>query len=227
MYLEAFNDVDPRSEALVGDEPYAALLPWMVFAVVDRAHGGGPFWAALGALITALTLLATSSRGEARRRNVIVVGAIGWFTALAIAGAVHGSDTGFLARDGRALSAAGFAFIAFGSLAFSPAIEHYTRPHVRSSLWDDRAFHRVNVLITLIWAATFTLIAIGNLVGSAIGTPEAFTIFNWVLPIALGAIAAHRTRICWDDFNDDEMFEPDPMRDLALDWETPSHSIDF
>ena len=41
----------------MGDEPYAALLPWMVFAVVDRAQGGGPLWAAVGALITAVTLL--------------------------------------------------------------------------------------------------------------------------------------------------------------------------
>ena len=46
----------------MGDEPYAALLPWMVFAVVDRAQGGGPLWAAVGALITAVTLLVTSSR---------------------------------------------------------------------------------------------------------------------------------------------------------------------
>jgi hypothetical protein len=210
----------------VGDEPYAALLPWMVFAVVDRARGGGPLWAGIGALITALTLLATSTRGGPRRRNVIVMGAVLWFAALAVAGAVHGSDTGFLARDGRALSAAGFALIAFGSLAFTPAIEHYTRPHVRSSLWDERAFHRVNFLITLMWATTFALIAVGNLVGTAIGTPEAFTVFNWVVPIALAAIAAHRTRLCWEDFNDDEMFDPDPMRDLALDWESPLHSTD-
>ena len=205
----------------MGDEPYAALLPWMVFAVVDRAHGGGPMWAAIGALITALTLLFTSSRAEQRSRNIIVLGAIGWFSALAIAGALHRSETGFLAHDGRALSAAGFALIAFGSLAFTPALEHYTRPHVRSSRWDDPAFHHVNVLITLIWATTFVGIALAHFVAASMGTPEAFTVFNWVVPIALAAIAAHRSRVCWDDFNDDDLFEPDPMRDLALDWDDP------
>lgn len=211
----------------MGDEPYAALLPWAVFAVVDRARGGGPLWAALGALITALTLILTSSRTERTSRNVIVLGAVGWFGVLTVAGATFRSDNGFLAHDGRALSAAGFALIAFGSLAFTPAVEYYTRPHVRSSRWGDPAFHRVNVLITLIWAATFTGISLAHFVGATMDTSEAFTVFNWVVPIALAAIAAHRTRICWDDFNDDDMFEPDPMRDLALDWEPPQHSDHF
>ncbi|MDQ1450088.1 MAG: hypothetical protein QOC79_3059 [Actinomycetota bacterium] len=212
----------------MGDEPYAALLPWAVFAVVDRAQSDGALWAGLGALITAIALLLTSSRGlltssrgETGPRNVMVLGAIGWFGALVVAGALHRSGSGFLAHDGRALSASGFALIAFGSLAFSPAIEHYTRPHVRSSRWNDPAFHRVNVLITLIWAATFTGVALANFVAASIGTRGAFTLFNWVVPIALTAVAAHRSRICWDDFNDDELFDPDPMRDLALDWETP------
>jgi len=199
----------------------------VVFAVVDRAQGGDPFWAALGALITALTLLVTSSRSEAKTHNVILLGGIAWFTALAVAGAVHQSNMGFLAHDGRAVSAAGFALIAVGSLAFTPAMEYYTRPHVRSSRWDDQAFRRVNVVITLIWGATFTGISLAHFVGASMDTPEAFTVWNWVVPIALAAIAAHRSRICWDDFNDEEMFEADPMRDLALDWETPPlHSSD-
>jgi hypothetical protein len=203
----------------VGDEPYAALLPWTVFAVIDRAHAGGPLWAGLGALVTAIALLLTSSRAEAGSRNVMIVGAIGLFGALAVAGALHRSGSGFLADDGRALSAAGFACIAFGSLAFTPAIEHYTRPHVRSSRWDDRDFHRVNVLITLIWGVTFAGIAVAHLVAASMDTTGASTVFNWVLPIALAAVAAHRSRVCWDDFNDDELFQADPMRDLALDWD--------
>ncbi|HEY5170735.1 MAG TPA: hypothetical protein VIK54_03305 [Acidimicrobiia bacterium] len=208
-------------EALMGDEPYAALLPWAVFTVVDRARGDGPLWAAIAALITAITLLLTSSRGERRTRNVLVLGALGWFGALAVAGALYRSDTGFLAHDGRALSAAGFALIAFGSLAFTPAVEHYTRPHVRSRRWDEPAFQRVNVLLTVIWGATFAGISLAHFVGVSMDAPEASTVFNWVIPIALAAIAAHRSRIYWDDFNDDDMYEPDPMRDLALDWETP------
>jgi hypothetical protein len=33
--------------------------------------------------------------------------------------------------------------------------------------------------------------------------------------------------VCWDDFNDDDRFEPDPLRDLDLDWKTPPLSNDF
>ena len=94
----------------MGDEPYAALLPWIVFAVVDRAHGGGPLWAGIGALITAVACSLTSSRIDGLRHgNVIVLGAIVWFAGLAVAGALTSSDTGFVADNGRALSAAGFA----------------------------------------------------------------------------------------------------------------------
>jgi hypothetical protein len=211
----------------MGDEPYAALLPWIVFAVVDRARADGPLWAGIAALITAVALLLTMSRDRRRFGNVIVVGAIVWFAGLAVAGGLHGSDTGFIADDGRALSAAGFALIAFASLAFRPALEYYTRPHVRSSSWDEPAFNRMNVQITLIWAATFTAVALSHLVATAFRTPEAFTVFNWVLPIALAAIAAHRSRICWDDFNDEELFERDPIGDLAIDFGAPPlHSTD-
>ena len=41
----------------------------------------------------------------------------------------------------------------------------------------------------------------------------------------LASVAAHRTRLCWDDFSDDEEFESDPIRDLALDWEPPAVQI--
>ena len=39
--------------------------------------------------------------------------------------------------------------------------------------------------------------------------------------MALAAVAAHRSHLCWDDFNDDDLYEPDPMHDLALDWGAP------
>jgi hypothetical protein len=208
----------------VGDEPYAAVLPWMVFAVIDRAQAGGPIWAGLGALVTAITLLITSSRGLGGSRNVMILGAVVWFGGLTVAGALHPSETGFLTHDGRALSAAGFALIAFGSLVFTPASVHYARPHVRSGRWGEPAFRRTNVLITSIWAATFTAIAVAHAVAASIGTPEANTLLNWVVPIALAAIAAHRSRLCWDNFNDGDSFEPDPMRDLELDWEPPTGS---
>jgi hypothetical protein len=210
------------SGGLVGDEPYSALLPWAVFALIDRAHGGGPLWAACGAMITAVALLATSSRRERPARSVIMIGAVVWFTGLAVAGAMYGAHTGLVAHDGRALSATGFAVLAFGSLAFTPASDYYLRPYVRTGRLDEGAYQRLNVLITLIWATTFTAIAASHVLAVALGSAGASTVFNWVVPMALTVVAAHRTRVGWDDFNDDDLFEPDPLRDLALDWESPS-----
>ena len=210
----------------MGDEPYAALLPWVVFAVVDRGHGDGPFWAAIGALITALTLIVTSPRSRSRSpqqsRNVILLGAVGWFAALALADTLNGSNTGLVAHDGRVLALAGFAVIAFGSLAFTPALEYYTRPHVRSSRWEDRSFRRLNSRITAIWGTTFACIAVSHALAGSMNAADATTVFYWVVPIALAAIAAHRSRQIWDEFHDDDEFSPDPIRGLSLDWQDPS-----
>ncbi len=204
----------------MGDEPYAALLPWMVFAVIDRARNDGPLWAGVGALIAAVILLVSGARrSESGTRNVFLLGGTIVFVALAFAGALHRADTGFVAHNARALAAFGFTAIAYVSLAFAPATEVYTRPHVRSSSFDNPAFRRMNVLMTLIWGTAFAAVGLGNIAASWIGTPEAFTVFNWILPIALGAVAAHRSRICWDDFSDDEDEDPDPIRDLAIDWQ--------
>jgi hypothetical protein len=202
----------------VGDEPYAALLPLIVFAVLDRTRGGGPMWAACGALIVAITLLLTASPRERSGRNVIVQGAVVLYTGIAIASVAYGMHTGFVAQYGRMLSALGYAAIGFGSLVFTPATDYYLRPIVRSGRWKDPAFERLNVTITMMWSLGFVAIACSHFVGAWLGTAGASTIFNWVVPMAFATIVARRTRVCWDDFNDDDLFEPDPMRDLDLDW---------
>jgi hypothetical protein len=211
----------------VGDEPYAALLPLIVFTILDRTRGGGPMWAACGALVVAITLLVTASPRDRSARNVIVQGAIVLYTGIAIASVIYGTHTGFVAQYGRALSALGYAVIGFGSLVFTPATDYYLRPIVRSSRWNDPAFERLNVTVTLIWSIGFGAIACAHLVATWLGTAGASTTFNWVVPIAVATIVARRTRVCWDDFNDDDLFEPDPMRDLDLDWKTPPLSNDF
>jgi hypothetical protein len=203
----------------VGDEPYAALLPLIVFAVLDRARGGGPMWAACGALVVAITLLATSSQRS--RRNVIVQGAVVLYAGIAIASVIYGKHSGFVADYGRALSALGYAVIAFGSLAFTPATDYYLRATVRLSRWNDPDYERLNVTVTLIWSIGFSAIACSHFVAKLIDTPGALTVFNWVVPVAVATIAARRTRVCWDEFNDDDFLESDPMRDLDLDWKTP------
>ena len=85
----------------MGDEPYTAVLPWVDFAVIDRAQGD-PLWAGVGALVTALTLLVTSTR-EPGRRNVVMLGAVVWFGGHRRRRHLNRTNTGFLAHDGRAI----------------------------------------------------------------------------------------------------------------------------
>ena len=205
----------------MGDEPYAALLPLIVFTVVDRTRGGGPMWAACSALVVAITLLVISAQNERSARNVILQGAVVLYGAIAIASAIYGTHTGFVAQYGRTLSALGYAAIGFGSLAFTPATDYYLRPIVRANRWNDPEYERLNVILTLLWSMGFVAIACSHVVATGLGTAGASTVFNWIVPMAVGTIAARRTRVCWDDFNADDLFDTDPLRDLDLDWRTP------
>ena len=110
----------------MGDEPYAALLPWMVFAVVDRARGGGRSGPASARSSPRSHCCVTSSRAN-RRRNVHGARRRRLVRRPGGRGRAAPSNSGFLAHDGRAISAAGFALIAFGSLGVHPASEYYTR----------------------------------------------------------------------------------------------------
>jgi hypothetical protein len=205
----------------MGDELYTIPLPWIVFAVIARSATHGVEWASIAAIVTAGTLLATRRR-LSTTRNTLMIAAIGWFTALGIIGLVYDEPTSWIARNGRTASALGFVLIALASLAFIPIAASYTRPLVKPSRWRSPVFEHVNVQLTLLWAVTFLGVAISHLcaiwLGSASGTGGANTTFNWVVPIAMGAIAAHWSRRWFDDFLDaDTDHAPnESIWDLAL-----------
>jgi MFS family permease len=214
----------------MGDEPYSAILPWVVFAVVARGHGLGVTWAAVAALITAATMLATQRRSSVGTPNVLAWGAIAWFSGIAVAGLLATAPDGWLAHNSRAVSAAGFTLIALASLTKTPVAEFYLRPHTRQARWHSAPFERVNVYITMLWAAMFAAMSASHMVARAINTSSASTVFNWVVPIAFIVIATHRTRIMWDDYLGDEEHaghaDFDPLWDLSLDWNSAGRGTD-
>jgi len=204
----------------MGDELYAGLLPWIVFAVVARSHGPSTTWAALAVVITAATILTVETKHDIGLRNTLVIAAIGFFLVLGAVSLFVAKPSGWYAQDARAVSALGFSAIAFGSLAFVPITEYYSRPNTRPSEWRTQPFRRVNVLVTLLWGTTFLAIAASHALAAVVDSHAGFTTLNWVLPIALGAIAAHRTKNCWDDYLDDTLDDPldhDSILDLADD----------
>ncbi len=189
----------------MGDELYTIPLPWIVFAVIARSATHGVEWASLAAMITAATLLVTRQRMSSTR-NTLMIAAIGWFAGLGIIGLIYEGATTWIARNGRTASALGFVVIAFVSLAFTPIAASYTRPLVKPSRWRSPRFEHLNVQLTLLWAVTFLGVAISHSVAIWLspntGTGGANTTFNWVVPIAMAAIAAHWSRRWFDDFFD-------------------------
>jgi hypothetical protein len=214
-----------EEESRMGDQPYAMLLPWILFAVVARHSGEGITWGAIAALIAAIALLVTSRPEVGNHRNTVALGAIGWFTALGFAGLLwdHG---GVLTRYSRAVSAVGFVLIAVISLAYRPATEYYARAYVRPRLWSSHGFLRLNYQLTLLWAAIFAGIVASHCFAAVLRIDQAYTVFNWVVPISLCAIGAHVARSSWYDWTDELELEDDTLHALGLDftedWDTSS-----
>jgi hypothetical protein len=209
----------------MGDEPYCALLPWIVFTVVARANGDGVVWACFAAVVTACALLAATRRHGSGARNTLMLYVIATFSIFGVVGWFFDNPNSWLSEYARAVGAAIYAAIFLVSLAFTPVVEHYTRLNVRQSVWRDRRFTHVNAAISLVWAAAFAAIAGSMTLGPKIGSAPAFTTFNWVIPIGILTVAAHWTRVCWENFLDDEIDERinrDPLWDLAVDWHATS-----
>jgi hypothetical protein len=185
----------------MGDQQYAALLPLIVFSVVDRWGGQGTTWSAIAALITMGAIYATSSR-MAEARNPFLVGVAVWFALLGIAGFVFQEPYSWLGRYSRALGALGYGVITLATLARTPAAQYYTRLIVRRRRWNEAGFLRLNYALTFIWGVTFLAIALSFALAPIVDQRPAYTVLNWVAPIALAAIATHRSRIAWDDFAD-------------------------
>jgi hypothetical protein len=181
----------------MGDEPFAALLPLVVFVVVDRGSGEGMTWGAVAALITITTLFLTSTRTK-DSPNVILRGAFVWFIVLGVAGWL--SPHGWLDEYGRAVAAAGYALIALLSVFFTPFSEHYSRRRIRRRYWSNPHFHHLNRVASFTWGCAMLLIAGSFAIAGAFDSRPAATVFNWVLPIAIGMLAYRRCRLEADDF---------------------------
>jgi hypothetical protein len=201
----------------MGDLPYAIFLPWVFFAVVARHDGEGVVWGAVAALIAAITLLVTTRHPSGDARNTLAGGAIAWFIGLGLIGLVV-DEGAWMSRNARTLSALGFVVISLISIAYRPATEYYSRAHVLPRLWHTHGFARLNYQLTLLWAVVFLGIAASHYTATTLRIDEAYTVFNWVVPISLCALGAHFAKTYWFDFQDELELEEDPLRTLGMDY---------
>lgn len=196
---------------------YLGFLPWAVFAVVGRAMGEGVAWGGVAALITALVLTIGSARAGAV--HPLELSAIVLFSGFTVLGAMNQHDPhGFLQHYARAVSAAGLALITLLSLRSTPFTEPYAREIVLRKVWNTPRFKRVNVELTLIWAAVFTAIAVSYAIGAMIGTRLGGTIFGWIGPIALALLGARQSSQRWTEHFDTDAMSLDAMLNQVDFW---------
>ncbi|MEU6313278.1 hypothetical protein [Streptomyces sp. NPDC047014] len=171
-----------RSTGATGN-PFVSLIPWVVFAVVDRA-APSPQWAALSAAATAVVIAWPSF--AARSPRILDVSAIVLFLALAVAAFLVGPDgQEVIAHYGRTIATGSLALIVFATLPVRPFTEQYARLTVPRELWNTPRFQHVNRVLSAGWGTAFAFMTLCHLI--AAGQPDdrrLSTIFNWLLPIA-------------------------------------------
>lgn len=131
------------------------FIPWIVFAAMPAKDLK---WAAAAALLVAVVIFGLQRRkGVEADAMILEISTIAFFAALA-ALAYAAPRSSSLAPYAGALSFAWLALTAWGSLAarhpFTLGIARQSTPR---ELWARPEFMRVNVVITAVWAAAFTL----------------------------------------------------------------------
>jgi hypothetical protein len=164
-----------------------SFLPWIAFAVV--ATQADWRWSGLTGLVLAAGLLALARR-EGREADTLVIewSALAFFALLtAVAFAFPASP---LKTYTGALTDAWLALTAWGSLALRrPFTLGIARTMTPPELWDNPVFKRVNVLITLVWAASFTItglagIALLNYAPHATAALITLKVLGFAVPVA-------------------------------------------
>jgi hypothetical protein len=138
-----------------------SFLPWIAFAVVATQFDWR--WSGLAGLVISAALL-LNARREGRKADALIIewSALAFFALLtAVAFAFPASP---LKTYTGALTDAWLALTAWGSLLLRrPFTLGIARTMTPPELWDNPIFKRVNVLITLVWAASFTVTGLAGI----------------------------------------------------------------
>ena len=171
------------------------FVPWIAFAVVSTV---GWQWGALAALLLALRQIAQYRRaGIAADGLILEFSTVVYFTALTAISFAR-QDSGLQHYTG-ALSLGWLAVTAWTTLAAKrPFTLGIARRQAPASLWNNPVFLRINVVLTSVWAAAFTVtaavlaaIAAAHL-GAAVSIPV--QIAGFVLPALFTARYPDRVR---------------------------------
>ncbi len=131
------------------------FLPWIAYAVLSGVTDWR--WGALaGLLLTGWGLVTLRRSGRGWDAAVIELGSVGYFVLVtAVAFADPGSPLHSWTRGGSSLW---LAAVAWGSLLIRrPFTLGIAKADVPPQYWHTPAFLRVNMIISAVWAAAFTV----------------------------------------------------------------------
>jgi hypothetical protein len=149
------------------------FIPWIAFAVVSSA---GRQWGALAGLLLGLWLVVRDRRAGVTTDSLILEhSTVVWFAALtAFSFARAGSPVQHYTG---ALSLGWLAATAWASLAAGrPFTLGTARRQTPPELWHNPVFLRINVVLTRVWAAAFTVTAALLAAGSAAHLGDAVSV---------------------------------------------------
>ncbi|MCS0599644.1 hypothetical protein NX794_00070 [Streptomyces sp. LP11] len=160
-----------------------SLIPWVVFAVIDRA-APSPQWAAASAAVAALVIAWPSL--VARSPLSLDLLAIGLFVVMAVAAFLAGPHGRQIIADyGRTMATGALALFVLLTLPFAPFTTQYARRVVPRELWGTERFRRTNVVFSAVWGVAFAFMTVCHLIAAGDpGDRRLSTVCNWLLPIA-------------------------------------------
>ncbi|MBB5119767.1 hypothetical protein AF335_12555 [Streptomyces eurocidicus] len=171
------------------------FIPWIVFAAVSSA---GWQWGAVTALVAALVLLVQDHKAGIGGDSLILErSTVVFFAALsALAFAVPHSG---LREYGGPLSAGWLALTAWVTVIVGrPFTTGIAKRHAPPEAWGHPLFRRINVVISSVWAAAFTLSAAAltgiQAAGLGLGVYIPVQVAGFVLPAVFTARYPDRAR---------------------------------
>ncbi|MFE4868752.1 hypothetical protein [Streptomyces sp. NPDC056682] len=160
------------------------FIPWIAFAAVGSAHWQ---WGAVAALAVAAWFFYNDrKRGISGDSLMLEQSTIAFFAVLSIV-AFASPDSG-LREYGGALATGWLALTAWATLAVRrPFTTGIAKRQAPREVWNNPVFIRINVVLTSVWAAAFTLTAAGLAVIEAESLGSAASIAVQVAGFAIPA----------------------------------------
>jgi hypothetical protein len=210
----AYRPPDSRTAAQrLASHPVTGFIPWITFWVV----GGVATWetGTVAALLAAIlvTMLGIGYRPPAvwGHLKLLDIATVAFFALLSLAGLVATRHTvSNLDKYSQAISSGALGIIALGSVVFRhPFTLDYARQKAPPEVWHTAVFHRINRVLSSVWAAVFLLCALLGLAAQQSAAKGMRDWLNWYLPVAAIFLAFRFTKWYPEQVRTQQGQEPD------------------